>query len=99
MTSSLIRTATIVVAAVAFAACDSRQENARENNLERKADNLEDAADVVRTQAEKTADAVERNDAGLNSSTTEKTADAVREAGERKADALEDQADIEREKK
>lgn len=91
--------ATPLLLALNFVACDSKRENARENNLERKADALEEKADVVRENKEKVADAVERNDPGLNSSTTEKKAENVRKTGEQTADALEDQADREREKK
>jgi len=98
-TTSLIPLTTAAVCAFAFAACDSRQENARENALERKADTLEDKAGVVRDKAEKTADAVEANDPGLNRPSTERTAEAVRESGEQTADALEEKADREREKK
>lgn len=97
-TTSLI-TLAFAAFAFSFTACDSRQENARENALERRADALEDKADIVREKAEKTADAVETNDPGLNSRATEKTAEAVRESGEKTADALENQADREREKK
>jgi hypothetical protein len=38
------------VAALGLSACDSRQENARENALEKKADRLEDKADATREQ-------------------------------------------------
>ncbi len=39
--------------------CDSPQENAREDSLERQADAQEDAADAVRDNAERRADSLE----------------------------------------
>jgi len=39
--------------------CDSREEQMREDTLERKADAQENAADAVRDDAEKRADALE----------------------------------------
>jgi hypothetical protein len=96
---SLLLFVTPVALALSLVACDSKRENARENNLERKADSLEEKAGIVREEKEKVADAVERNDPGLNSATTEKTAEKVRKTGEQTADALENQADREREKK
>lgn len=39
-----------LIAAFGLSACDSRQENAREDALEKKADRLEDQADAVREQ-------------------------------------------------
>jgi hypothetical protein len=55
-----------VVASLSLTGCDSKQENAREDALEKKADALEDKADVAPT--EKKEDALEDK------------ADAVREA-------------------
>ncbi|HEY1120023.1 MAG TPA: hypothetical protein VGE67_00420, partial [Haloferula sp.] len=45
--------------AFAFTACDSRQEEAREDALEHKADSLEKKADQVRKEGESAADATE----------------------------------------
>lgn len=42
--------------AFAFVSCDSKQENARKDALEQKADNMEENADQVRKNAEKKAD-------------------------------------------
>jgi len=85
--------------ALSLASCDSKRENARENNLERKADSLEEKAAVVRDEKEKVADAVESRDPGLNAPATTEAAKTIRETGERQADALENKADQEREKK
>jgi hypothetical protein len=100
-----MKTPLIVIAAapamlaLGLASCDSKRENARENNLERKADSLEDKAAVVRDEKEKVADAVESRDPGSNAPATTEAAKTIRETGERQADALEDKADREREKK
>ena len=67
------------------AACDSKQENA-----------AEDQADAVRQSSEAAADTMEdKADAmgGASEDAMEAKADAVRETGEKKADAMEDQAD------
>ena len=55
----LLKLIPICAVAVSFSltGCDSKQENAREDALEQKADNLEDAADKAKT--EKTEDALE----------------------------------------
>lgn len=83
--------------ALALSACDSKQENARQDAVEKKADKMEDKADTVRDSAEKKADAMESQKSMSNSSSTNATlenkADATRNAAEQKADAMEDQAD------
>jgi uncharacterized lipoprotein YehR (DUF1307 family) len=92
-----IFTATIL--AFTLAACDSKQEDKREAALEQKADTMEDKADVVRKQGEATADRIEKQDPGMDSHTTDRTADAARETAEKRADQMEDQADRVREQK
>ncbi len=94
----------VVVAVLSLAACDSKQENARENALEKKADGMEDQADATRKMSEKKADAIESNGKQgmekLNPVTpADKDADAVRKSGEAKADRLENGADAVREQK
>lgn len=42
-----------------FTSCDSKQEDAREDTLENKADAAENKADAVRDAAERQADAIE----------------------------------------
>ena len=83
----------------ALAACESKQEDKREEAVEQKADKMEDRADAVREQGEATADRIEKQDPGMDSHTTDRTADAAREMSEKRADQLEEQADVEREKK
>lgn len=83
----------------ALAACESKQENKREEAVEQKADKIEDKAEAVRKQGEATADRIEKQDPGMDSHTTDRTADAARETAEKRADQLEDKADREREKK
>lgn len=96
---------TIIALAGTFAlsACDSKQENARENALERKADNKEDQADVVRNRAENQADALESQKSLSNPSSTnnqlENAADEKRRAAEAAAERLEREAEAAREKK
>lgn len=94
----LFVTAAAAAIALTFTGCDSREENARENALEKKADTLEDQADATRSATEKKADAIES--AGkqgadtLNPNTpADKQADAVRKSGEATADSLEKKAD------
>lgn len=96
---------TIIALAGTFAlsACDSKQENARENALERKADNKEDQADAVRNRAENQADALESQKTLSNPSSTnnqlENAADEKRRAAEAAAERLEREAEAAREKK
>jgi hypothetical protein len=52
------------VAALTLAACDSKQENRREDALEQKADALENKADAVENATEKRADALENRSGG-----------------------------------
>ena len=92
------------LAALTFSACDSRQENARENALEKKADTLENQADATRNAAERKADAIESTGKQgadkLNPNTpADKQADAVRKSGEATADTLENKADAVRDQK
>jgi hypothetical protein len=83
--------------ALAFSACDSKQENAREDAVEQKADSMENKADAVRDGAEMKADAIEEqkstsHDHSTNA-TLENQGDATRGAAETSADTLENQAD------
>ncbi len=83
--------------ALALSACDSKQENAREDAAEQKADNMEKKADTVRDTGEKKADAMESQKSMANDHSTnasmENKADATRDAADQKADALENSAD------
>ena len=94
----------VVLTAFSMAACDSSQENARENTLEKQADTMENQAEATRQSAEAKADGIES--AGkqgadkLNPATpADQAADAVRKDGEAKADGLENQAEAAREQK
>lgn len=82
-----------------IAACDSREEDARE----RQADRMEEKADAVRDQSEAKADAIEEQKSPSKSSGTnaglENAADAQRKAGEATADQLEKKADAVRDPK
>ncbi len=99
--SSSIKQITLGAVAAAFAlalsACDSKQENAREDAVEKKADSMENQADAVRDGGEKKADAIEEKKSMSNDHSTnaalENKADATRDASEQKADALENSAD------
>jgi hypothetical protein len=91
--------------AMLFTACESKQEEAREERLENKADNLEATADQVRKEGEKTADmkedqadSIRKNNEGA-ADATENSADATRKTSEGQADALEKEADQVREQK
>ena len=75
-----------IVLGLVLTACDSKQENAREEALESKADALEEMADKTREGAEAAAES------------TQTAADAIREIGEKRADQLEDTADKARER-
>ncbi len=91
--------ACLAVAATAFtlSACDSKQENAREDAVEKKADAMENKADAVRDNAEKKADAIESqktmSQPHSTNSALENKADAVRDGAEKQADAMENKAD------
>ena len=99
--SSSIKQITLCLAAaasvLALSACDSKQENAREDAAEKKADQMEEKADAVRDAGEKKADAIESKKDMSNTDTTnerlENSADATREAADQKADAIEENAD------
>lgn len=91
----------VLVAAILasiLAACDSKQENMREQRLENKADIIEQKADAVRDRGEETADRIEKQDR-VNSDVSDRAAEAARESSERRADQLEEQADRVREQK
>jgi hypothetical protein len=86
------------IAAVAFLAvtgCDSKQEQARKDEIERAADLKEKQAKDVKHNAEKAADATE--DIGKKQADAE--ADRIRREGEAKKDALKNQADAIRDQK
>jgi gas vesicle protein len=91
--------------ALAFTSCDSKQEQAREEMLENKAENLEAGADQLRKDGEKVADMKEEHADAIRSGSekaadaTEENADATREAVEKRADEIEDEADKVREAK
>ncbi|SOD41689.1 hypothetical protein [Nitrosovibrio sp. Nv4] len=92
----------VLIAAIltfALVGCESKQENQREQAVEKKADKLEQKADVTREQGEATADRIEKQDPGMDTHTTDRTADAAREAAEKRADQMEEQAARLREQK
>ncbi len=88
-----------------FASCKSKQEQAREEYLERKAENLEAGAGQLRKDGEKVADMKEEQADAIRKSSeqaakaTENDADATRKGVEKRADQIEDQADKVREAK
>ncbi len=90
---------TAALMALALTACESKQEEKREQALEQKADTLEDRADTIRKEGEATADRLERQDPGMDSTTTNRAADAAESMAEKRADQLEEQADQYREHK
>jgi hypothetical protein len=73
--------------AFCFTACDSKQEQAREEKLEAKADAIDAEADQLRKDSEKAAEMKDAN------------TDAIRQDIEKQADQIEDTADDIREKK
>jgi hypothetical protein len=85
--------------AFAFTACDSKQEDAREDALEQKAENLEAGANQLRKDGEKVADAKEEHADAIRKGSekaadaTEADADATRDAVEKRADEIESDAD------
>lgn len=90
----------VVMLAFALSACDSREENRRENLLEKKADTKEEKADITRDRGEAAADRIEKRDPGMiDSPSTDSAAEATRESTERRADEMEEQADRIREQK
>lgn len=68
-----------LTAALVFAACDSKQEQAREKALENRADSLEDAARATEKNVDAQADAAK------------KAADAQADALKREADRVREQ--------
>ena len=82
------------VAAFAFTACDSKEEQARKDVLENRADSLEDAAKAAKKNAERAADTTEDSKKKLD-----REAEAIRIEGERKANALKEAAKETREQK
>ena len=91
----------LIAATLAFplTACESKQENQREQVVEQDADKLEQKAKAIRKEGEATADRIEKQDPGLDSRTTDRTADAARKTADKRADQLEEEADRVREKK
>lgn len=91
--------------ALLFTSCDSKQEEAREEKLEQKADNIDAAATQLRKDGEKVADMQEDSATAIRkgsekaADSTEDSADATRKAVEKRADQLEERADEVREKK
>lgn len=82
----------VAAMSLGLAACDSKQENAAEDQAVR----VRDASEAAADQIEATADAKDPVTDGVDSAAENKAeakADAVRHAGEAKADAMEDQAD------
>jgi hypothetical protein len=67
-----------LTAAFALAACDSKQEQAREKTLEHRADGLEDAAKATKKNADNQADAAKKA-ADAQAEALKKEADRVRE--------------------
>ncbi len=75
----------VAVLGLGLSACDSKRENA-----------AEDQAEAVRNSADATADAIDQSASqmgGTAEAQMKNTADAIRESGEAKADAMEDAAD------
>jgi gas vesicle protein len=98
-TTSLIPLIGAGFVALAFTSCDSPEEQAREERLEQKADQLENTADNVRKQGERVADQKEdqadaiRKNSENTADAAEADAEAKRKAAEKAADELEDKAD------
>ncbi len=90
---------TAATLALALTACDSPQEERREQVLENKANLAEKKADIVRDAGEAKADRIERQDPGMDSNATDRAAKAARDISESRADRLEDKADRVREAK
>ena len=73
-TNSILLFSGVLALANFTVGCDSKQEEAREAAVERKADNLEERADKIRENAEAAADKVENKADAL-----EERADEVRD--------------------
>ena len=99
MTRNTLPLIVIVSLALPIGACDSSNENARQQTLENKADRLEDQADATEAHGEAHADAIERRDPGVDDPATDRAAEQVRDSSGRRADSLENQADQVRDKK
>ncbi len=67
-----------LTAAFTLAACDSKQEQAREKTLENQADSLEDAAKATKKNVEAQTDAAKKS-ADAQADALKKEADRVRE--------------------
>ncbi len=78
--------APVLALGLGLAACDSKQENAAEDQAQSVREASDAAADAIENQADQTA-------APAAEASLDAKADAVRDAGEAKADAMEDQAD------
>lgn len=104
-TKSIITLACASLLAIAFTSCDSKEEQARKDRLEMKADNIENTADQLRKDGEKVADMKEEHAAAIRKAgekaadATEDAADATRDAVEKRADQLEGEADKVRDRK
>ena len=104
-TNSIVALIGTSAIALLFTSCDSKQEEAREERLEQKADNIESGADQLRKDGAKVADMKENNADAIRKSSenaadaTENSADATREAVEKRADQIEEKADAVREQK
>lgn len=104
-TKSITTLLGVSIISLAAISCDSREEQAREEHLERKADAIEASADQLRKDGEKVADMKEehadaiRKGSEAAADATENSADATRKAVEKRADELEDRADAVRERK
>lgn len=94
-----LRLTAIVSLALSLGACDSSNENTRQQTLENKADRLENQADVTEAHGEAHADAIERRDPGVDGAATDQAAEQVRDTSEKRADSLENQADTVRDQK
>lgn len=100
-TTNSLKRFTLCLAALAgvftLASCDSKQENAREDAADKKADTIENKADAVRDNGEKKADAIEENKSMSNDHSTnqamENKADGTRDAADATADKMENKAD------
>ncbi len=79
---------------LALTACDSKEEQARKDALENRADSLEDQAKAAKKNAERAADATEDTKKNVD-----RSAEAIRIEGERKANALKEAAKETRDQK
>ena len=84
----------ITAAAFAFTACDSKEEQARKDAVENRADGLEHAARAAKKNAERAADATEDSKKKLD-----REAEAIRIEGEHRANVLKEAAKETREQK